>query len=175
MGIASAFSLADPIGYPIEPAHAPGGQAIIGLSYSGESLVKNYVWTPLVRLYWTTREDEICLDAIVDVVNDEYHNTLTEIVDGCVTSVGVAEHGAVEGGVQVYPNPFSETTLVRFVNPSRATLLFEVMDLTGRVVRSEQATGTSHAFDRGDLPAGSYVFRLSGSVLGMATGRFDIR
>ena len=175
MGIASAFSLADPIGYPIEPAHAPGGQGIIGLSYGGESLVKNYVWTPLVRLYWTTREDEICLDAIVDVVNDEYHNTLTEIVDGCVTSVGVAEHGAVEGGVQVYPNPFSETTLVRFVNPSRATLLFEVMDLTGRVVRSEQATGTSHGFDRGDLPAGSYVFRLSGGALGSATGRFDIR
>ena len=148
---------------------------MIGLSYAGESLVKHYEWAPLVRLYWTTREDEVCIDAIVDVVNDEYHNTLTEIVDGCVTSVGVAESVALQAGVQVYPNPFAEATTLRFVNPSRAQLLLEVMDLTGRVVRSEPVSGTSHVFRRGALPAGNYVYRLSGAAGIAGTGRFDIR
>jgi hypothetical protein len=175
MGIASAFSLADPVDYPITPSHAPGGSEVIGLSYSGESLVKNYVWAPLVRLYWTTREDEVCLDAIVDVVNDDYHNTLTEIVDGCVTSVGVADAEAAQGGVQVYPNPFTVSTVLRFRNPARTPLTLEVLDLAGRTVRTETVTGTSHTFERRGLASGTYVYRLFGDGFGGTTGRFDVQ
>jgi len=175
MGIASAFSLADPVDYPITASHAPGGSEVIGLSYAGESLVKNYVWAPLVRLYWTTREDEVCLDAIVDVVNDDYHNTLTEIVDGCVTSVGVADAEAAQGGVQVYPNPFTVSTVLRFRNPARTPLTLEVLDLAGRTVRTETVTGTSHTFERRGLASGTYVYRLFGDGFGGTTGRFDVQ
>jgi hypothetical protein len=108
-------------------------------------------------------------------VNDDYHNTLTEIVDGCVTSVGVADAEAAQGGVQVYPNPFTVSTVLRFRNPARTPLTLEVLDLAGRTVRTETVTGTSHTFERRGLASGTYVYRLFGDGFGGTTGRFDVQ
>ena len=173
MSIASAVSIADPIEYPIEPAHMPGGQKVIGLSYEGESFNKNYEWVPLVRLYWSNVTDEICIDNIVDVVNDDYENTVNLIENGCVLVNSVSEFTA--SAPMVFPNPMTDEAVIRFDNPSRQPVLFELLDARGRVVRSEVVSGVELRLDRGDLESGSYVYRLTGRNAQPITGRLSIQ
>jgi len=66
--------------YDITPSSTLGGDKIIGLSYADESVAKNLAPAPLVRVYYSSlTESEVCISNIVDIVNEEYHNTLTAI------------------------------------------------------------------------------------------------
>lgn len=174
MGIASAVSLADPIGYPITPSFMPGGEKVIGLSYEGESLVKNLVWTPLLRLYWSDHMDEICIDAIIDVVNTEYHNTLTFIENGCVTASGVSEAFAAEAPM-LYPNPMVASATLRFANPTREEMTFTLTDATGREVMTLRTSGVQMSIDRQDLPSGTYMYALTSASGAKHVGRLGIQ
>lgn len=174
MGIASAVSLSDPIEYPIEPAFTPGGNKVIGLAYEGESIVKNYEWEPLLRLYWSDHEEEICIDEIIDVVNTEYHNTLTFIENGCVTPSGVSEAFA-ETAPMLYPNPMVESALLRFPNPAREQMVFTLTDARGREVMSLSTQGVQLTIDRGELPSGTYLYSLVSQSGQRHTGRLGIQ
>lgn len=171
--IASAMNLADPIEYNINPSFAPGGTEVIGLSYSNQSMMKNYEFAPLVRLYWSSIEDEVCLESITDVVNDDYHNTLTFIVDGCVVSSGMAS-GLASNAPLLYPNPMVESTTLRFANPTREPMVFSITDARGRIVYEEQVMGTRHVIERGALKSGTYLYTLKGGTVANFTGRLNV-
>lgn len=174
MGISSAVSLADPIEYPIEPAFVPGGGKVIGLAYEGESLVKNYSWTPLLRLYWSDHEEEICIDAIIDVVNTDYHNTLTYILEGCVTASGISE-AFTDAVPMLYPNPMQESSLLRFPNPKREQMTFVLTDASGREVMTWSTKGVQYTIERGDLPSGTYLYTLTTAQGFRYSGRLSIQ
>lgn len=171
--ITQAASIADPVTYPIIPEFLLGGTEVIGLSYEDSSLFKSIDYQPLLRLYFINPEAEVCLSNIVEVVNENYHNTLNLIEDGCVTSVGVDEWND-EVVASMTPNPWTEEATLNFDNPWRSTHTLELCDLTGRIVRSYQnINGSSVKIPREDLPAGSYLFRLIGK--NSTSGRFVIR
>ena len=173
ISISSAISIADPIEYPIVPSFAPGGVEVIGLSYDNMSFPKHYDYVPLVRLYWTAVEEEVCIDFITDVVNESYHNTLTVIEEGCVISSGVADNiDAV--APMLYPNPMRDQATLRFSNPSREFLHLVISDATGRVVYNERVNGTSHVIERNGLRSGSYMYTLSGNSTSF-TGRLNVQ
>jgi len=174
MGIASAYSIADPINYPITPAFVPGGVEVIGLSYTNESFPKHYSYVPFLRLYWTNVEEEICIDFITDVVNLQYHNTLHVIENGCVVSSGVTE-GYASAAPMLYPNPLIDSATLRFDNPTRENLNLRITDASGRLVREETVGGNVHTIVRGDLKAGSYVYSLSGEHVVTYSGRLNIQ
>ena len=174
MGIASAYSIADPINYPITPAFVPGGVEVIGLSYANESFPKHYSYVPFLRLYWTNVEEEICIDFITDVVNLQYHNTLHVIENGCVISSGVTE-GYASAAPMLYPNPLIDSATLRFDNPTRENLNLRITDASGRLVREETVSGNVHTIVRGDLKAGSYVYSLSGEHVVTYSGRLNIQ
>jgi len=173
MSIASAVSIADPIEYPIEPAFMPGGQKVIGLSYFGESFKKNYEWVPLVRLYWSDISDEVCIEEVIDVVNDQYENTLHVIAEGCVMTNGVNE--VLASAPLIYPNPMVEEAILRFENSGRQRVLIELLDVRGRIVLADATTGVQYRFVRGDLEAGSYIYRLTLPGGQPVTGRLNIQ
>jgi hypothetical protein len=174
LNIQSVVSLADPIDYPIEPSFMPGGQEIIGLSYEGESLFKNYEWAPLLRIYWAQlTSDTLCIDFITDIVNADYHNTLHVIEDGCVMPNSISE--AVAAAPMFYPNPMNDQAVLRFANPSRGWLTLTITDPQGRILRSEEVTGTRCVIDRRDLAVGAYLYTLTGPGIGDFTGRFNVR
>jgi len=173
ISISSAISIADPIEYPIVPSFAPGGVEVIGLSYDNMSFPKHYDYVPLVRLYWTAVEEEVCIDFITDVVNESYHNTLTVIEEGCVISSGVADNiDAI--APMLYPNPMRDQATLRFSNPSREFLHLVISDATGRVVYNERVNGTSHVIERNGLRSGSYMYTLSGNSTSF-TGRLNVQ
>ena len=127
--ISQAISLADVVNYPIEPSHMPGGSKVIGLSYEGESMMKFYDWTPLLRLYWINAGEEICIADVVDVVNDDYHNTLIDVVDACVSEVHSDD--LLDDQVVVMPNPFTQTSTLSFPNPTREAMTLQIIDTHG--------------------------------------------
>ena len=174
MGIASAYSIADPIDFPITPEFMPGGVEVIGLSYANMSFPKHYDYVPFLRLYWTSIEDEVCIDLITDVVNPEYHNTLHVIENGCVVSSGVSQNMEASAPM-LYPNPLVESATLRFDNPTRQDLVLRITDASGRLVREEIATGNTHIIARGDLKSGSYVYTLSGDHIVSYSGRLNIQ
>ena len=166
-------SIADPIGYPITPSFLLGGQEVIGLSYQDSSLAKSPEFQALCRVYFINPEDEICIDPVVDVVNEDYHTTLHHVVDGCVISSSVDEV-ALQREVMFSPNPMTQEATLSFYNPTREQFTLVITDLAGReVMRQTGITGTSVRIDRGDLAVGTYQYVLQGRI--RYTGKFGVR
>jgi len=168
VSISDAVSLADPINYDISPSFVPGGNKIIGLSYDGASFHKNLDWVPFLRVYWADADSEVCLAEVVDVVNDDYENTLHTMVDGCASNVITMEAAQA---VKVMPNPMGDFSTVRF---PLGVWTMEVMDVQGRVVLNRQVSGRTTQLTRQDLGAGSYVLRLVNEQAS-AVVRFEVR
>jgi uncharacterized repeat protein (TIGR01451 family) len=63
--------------------------------------------------------------------------------------------------LSVYPNPFNKSTAILVPEGPGARHLFELTDLTGRVLRSEQFQGELLVVDRQALPPGIYLYRIS--------------
>ena len=171
--ISQAVSLADVVNYPIEPSFVPGGSEVIGLSYEGESMVKFYEWTPMLRLYWINVEEEVCITDAVDVVNEDYYNTLINVVDGCVSSVASNMDESYE--TTITPNPFTDKATISFYNPSRESMELQIIDARGRVARTEMTSGNTHVVNKESLAPGAYFFRLTGKNNSPITGRFDVK
>ena len=71
-----------------------------------------------------------------------------------------AVEDAVLASVVVAPNPF--TAQLRIVNPEGIALRYELVTLTGNVVRAGALDGTETMVDTEVLPAGLYFVRLTG-------------
>ena len=77
--------------------------------------------------------------------------------------------------VSVQPNPFDQSTLLRFANLGGGTYRLELMDAHGRMVRRYSGITTGEQLiERGDLGSGLYFFRLYGER-GQATGKVVVR
>jgi PKD repeat protein len=60
-------------------------------------------------------------------------NTSTQMTD--ITTVGLAEHAGVFGGLTLYPNPFHSTFEVRWSPEERSRARLLVTDVSGRVMK----------------------------------------
>lgn len=88
LSIQSVENLADPSVFDINPQSALGGQKVMGLSFTGESLPKHTTPTPLVRVhYLNLTGEQVCISQINDVMNLDYHNTLT-VIGNCQSVLG---------------------------------------------------------------------------------------
>ena len=166
--ISDAVSLADPFDYDITPSFAPGGNKVIGLSYDGASFHKNLEFVPFLRVYWTESESEICLSEVIDVVNDDFQNTLHGVMDGCVSATGLEDASTQ---IEILPNPMSDFGTVRFPLGSWALV---VTDLQGRVVVDRQVQGRTARLNREALKPGTYLLQLS-NASSSAVIRFQVR
>jgi uncharacterized repeat protein (TIGR01451 family) len=64
--------------------------------------------------------------------------------------------------IHVYPHPVCRNATVEFLRYGDKSWSFEILDLQGRRVFHEAAITTDlYAFDRGALPAGTYVYRVT--------------
>lgn len=168
VSISDAVSLADPVGYDISPSFEPGGNKVIGLSYDGASFHKNLEWVPLLRVYWSAQEGDVCLAEVIDVVNENYENTLHTLIDGCATSLITMEAAQ---NIKVMPNPMGDMSTVQF---PLGVWTMDILDIQGRMVMSKQVSGRRVNLRRSEIGPGSYVLRL---VNDQATAviRFEVR
>jgi hypothetical protein len=71
--------------------------------------------------------------------------------------------------IKAFPNPFTETLELQWTE--HRSLQLRLMDMNGRVLRQQQAKGTSTTMEQlGDLPAGMYVLYVEGGGVRQALG-----
>jgi len=77
-------------------------------------------------------------------------------------SVEINETEPDNEGIRVFPNPFSQTTMFHFGKPGvveKLTLI--IFDLTGKqLIRIDHIHVTDLEFSRGNMPSGSYFYRV---------------
>ena len=64
--------------------------------------------------------------------------------------------------VNIFPNPFDKMATIEFPNPEKNGFHFQLFNVHGQVVREENGRGEQVELKREGLPAGTYLFRLSG-------------
>ena len=70
----------------------------------------------------------------------------------------------VAGMINVFPNPFNQSTTIRFPNPSGEAYRMVLTDLSGKVCRIvNDITNSDYVLKRGELKEGMYFIELIGS------------
>jgi hypothetical protein len=79
---------------------------------------------------------------------------------------GASEHlPTVYALGQNYPNPFNPATVIRYQLPVTGKVVLKVYDLLGREIRTlvdgvQEAGERTVEFNAGELPSGTYVYKL---------------
>lgn len=164
--IDSVVNLAAAAEYPETPSW--NLNTVIGISYDDSTINKKNNYTPLVRIYFSqTTANLICIDRIVDILNSNYEDVMTQIGGACVPVLTSVEPVGLDPmHVKVYPNPFQESTTISFSNREGSVYTLEIVNLAGQVVRrSTGITSEKVIVEKGDLTPGLYFFRLSGKYV----------
>lgn len=78
--IQSVESLMDPLVYDATPQGNLGGTKVVCTSLNDLMIPKNYSPAPFVRIhYFAITDPQVCVSSISDIVNEDFHNTLTTI------------------------------------------------------------------------------------------------
>lgn len=93
-----------------------------------------------------------------------WHNVTLDARTG--SGVTVVSSDQLEKTFTVSPHPVSAISTIRFSNVGGGDVSIDVLDNEGKLVktlehRAQGATEVSMAFDSEDLPAGSYILRIS--------------
>jgi hypothetical protein len=65
----------------------------------------------------------------------------------------------------LFPNPFSQNTILQFTNTANEEFTLDVFDITGRVVFTmPKITGTQYTFNRNNLAEGIYLLKLKSNT-----------
>ncbi|MBK7085149.1 MAG: hypothetical protein IPH53_10960 [Flavobacteriales bacterium] len=142
--ITNVESLYDPIAYPAVPQFAFGTGHLMCLSAVDSLIERGPLYKPLCRVHFMNPEPLICIQEVIDVVNENYHNNLNYLENECVTSTGLSEV-ALDQGIRVFPNPFSEQTLVSYPPTSGKAVLLE-RSMQERAVLRDRGCGRFRRF-----------------------------
>ncbi len=86
----------------------------------------------------------------------DFYIILADVVDACATTASIRNQ-VLDLGFSVAPNPMSQSTTIRFDNPTGESFAVKLMGLDGRTVRSyDNVRGQELNIERGDMPAGLY-------------------
>jgi len=87
-----------------------------------------------------------------------FTNCTTNVPMSC-TNTGILEHN-INLFEDVYPNPSNGTVNIVFVN-NNATYTIELLDITGRVVKSDITSSSTYTLDKGNLGGGVYFLKVA--------------
>jgi hypothetical protein len=165
--ITDVESLYDPVAYPVVPSYAFGTGHLMCLSPVDSLIDRGPEFKPLCRVHFTAPEETICIDEVIDVVNENYHNSLNFLVNNCSVITGVGTL-ARDQGIRVFPNPFTQNTTVLYPPVDGTSVTLTVFDLQGRTVqRHVDASGKGRFVVEGNgLATGAYHYQLTGGISG---------
>ena len=93
--------------------------------------------------------------------------------DDCGT-VGIDNMDEERFGVSVYPNPFSDATVIEFAQDGDYNLI--ITDLTGKVVRTARVQGGSrYDLNASDLKDGLYILQATDANMNVSTTKLIVQ
>ncbi|KPK86541.1 MAG: hypothetical protein AMS27_04790 [Bacteroides sp. SM23_62_1] len=94
-----------------------------------------------------------------------YSHSMSNIEDNRLQATGLIEEMKIQD-LTIFPNPFNNRTTIRFPNPEATLYTLQIIDLTGKVVRTHEITGQSEfTLEREGLESGYYLIELRGEKL----------
>jgi len=79
-----------------------------------------------------------------------------------VVETGVVDYHS-SNRIQIYPNPFNNSTTLLFNNPEGCSYSLYIMDLSGKLVRIvDNINSSRYVFEKGDMKEGFYFIELRG-------------
>lgn len=101
-----------------------------------------------------------------------------EVEDYCVNiidTINSVMDDEWQNSVLVYPNPFGDRTTVTFVNTKSEVVTINLMDASGRLLRTLSTTSSQLIVERQGLTPGLYIFELSSGEGKTHRGKLIIR
>jgi hypothetical protein len=89
-----------------------------------------------------------------------------------IGNVGIHDAATTDYSVNVYPNPSTESVIIKFHNPTKENVRLLLYNMNGQLVRSiEQITTDEVKIDRLNLKNGIYFFKLYNNVKIIGDGK----
>ncbi len=93
-----------------------------------------------------------------------YSHSISNLEDNRLQASGIRASDAF-GNIKIIPNPCSESTTIRFTNPENKSYRLNIIDLSGKVVRSLEVNEPEFVLNRDNLEKGYYIIELRGDSL----------
>ena len=95
--------------YPIIPSFSNGSNMILGVSFEDSLIIKHYEPAPLCRVYFSSIQEEACIDTIIDIVNENYENVIVVNNSNLCNSSTIKTDDLSEIYFDIFPNPASSS------------------------------------------------------------------
>ena len=147
--------------YPITPSFANGNNIILGVSYEDSLIIKNYDPAPLCRIYYSSIQENICIESITDIVNQNYENVITiNNTESCLPNISVLDQDGIL--FNMYPNPASSTLDISLNLDVFSDFNISINNMLGQTVISQdfKSKELHYSFDVDHLLSGVYMLVL---------------
>lgn len=148
---------------------------VVALGYNEVPYQIHFEPIPTFRIFYTaTYPAEICIKHFTAAVNEDFEEVVTALEDNCVivdATTGVQHYSANPLQAMLQPNPFNTQAELTFANPNGGVCTLIITDINGNLISTMETTGNSFTIEKGNLPAGMYVYRLTGNAASQA-GKF---
>jgi len=96
----------------------------------------------------------------------DYSRSMSNMEDNGIASGLNDRSDLSNNALLIYPNPFTDRTLIRFPNPGHTIYRLLINDLNGKIVRAiGNISGGSYELNSGGLPKGIYFIELRGKEI----------
>ena len=133
--------------YPITPAFSYYDNTILGVSLEDSLIQKNYDPIPLCRIYYELPlgfnidgGNFICIDEIIDVVNQDYENVITiNNTEECdsFNQFNINEYDGLNNLI-IYPNPATDILFLNISFIEKEDFSISLFDVVGNLVSKEK-------------------------------------
>lgn len=177
--IQTVNNLVSPLEYNITPDFVSGGTEVIGISYQEMTIETNNTPVPLCRIYYSSITDSvICIDNIIDIVNENYEASNSVIGGNCfaVPNAALESNGATVA-LNVFPNPATDIINITMGLMQTEDALVTITDGLGQVVYQrtyQNIKNETRQVDLGHLSGGVYNITLQTNT-GTVTQRIILK
>ena len=123
--------------YPITPSFSTGNGMVLGVSYEDSLIIKNYDPAPLCRIYYSSIEENACIETIIDVVNQDYENVIAlNNTEDCISNVSIDND--IGHSFIMYPNPASNLIDLTLELDQISDINIEISNMLGQTIWSDK-------------------------------------
>ena len=103
-------------------------------------------------------------------------NTTTHTIgENWMQIIPTQEPNVSNVAVKVFPNPFNETTRIEVQTEDYKNLIFNLLDINGKIIRSEKFDENSLDFSRNDLLGGFYLYQIQSEGKVLQSGKLIVQ
>jgi hypothetical protein len=137
VNISNVSSLVNATEYPCSVGYNDYTNDVFVISAQDSVIGRQQDAQSVLRIYFSAiTADEICIDPIVDIVNQHGERTMTYVYGDCVSAVGISLlAGDVDGHLVLRPNPATTTINIQMAGSKALPKVLVIRDNMGKEVK----------------------------------------